>query len=46
MGREVPAGNTPTLETECLVLRPPSAAEADSLHCISNEPNLSGRRFS
>jgi [ribosomal protein S5]-alanine N-acetyltransferase len=38
--QRVPAGNTPTLETERLVLRPLSANELDSLHRISNEPNV------
>jgi [ribosomal protein S5]-alanine N-acetyltransferase len=38
--QRVPAGNTPTLETERLVLRPLSADEADSLHRISNEANV------
>jgi hypothetical protein len=38
--QRVPAGNTPTLETKRLVLRPLSANEADSLHRISNEPNV------
>jgi ribosomal-protein-alanine N-acetyltransferase len=38
--QRVPAGKTPTLETERLVLRPLSADEADSLHRISNEPNV------
>jgi RimJ/RimL family protein N-acetyltransferase len=41
--QRVPAGNTPTLETERLVLLPLSADEADSLHRISNEPNV--RRY-
>ena len=40
MSREIPPGNTPTLETGRLLLRPLSAAEADSLHRISNEPNV------
>jgi [ribosomal protein S5]-alanine N-acetyltransferase len=40
MRRKVPAGNTPMLETERLVLRPLSADEVDSLHPISNEPNV------
>jgi ribosomal-protein-alanine N-acetyltransferase len=40
VNHEVPAGNVPTLETERLVLRPLSADEADSLHRISNEPNV------
>ena len=40
MNHEVPADNTPTLETERLVLRPLSADEVDSLHRISNEPNV------
>ncbi|CAN5803481.1 GNAT family N-acetyltransferase [soil metagenome] len=43
MSRKVPAGNTPMLETECLVMRPLSADEMDSLHRISNEPNV--RRY-
>jgi ribosomal-protein-alanine N-acetyltransferase len=40
MSRKVPAGNKPMLETERLVLRPLSADEEDSLHRISNEPNV------
>jgi RimJ/RimL family protein N-acetyltransferase len=40
MSRKVPAGNTPMLETERLVLRTLSSDEADSLHRISNEPNV------
>jgi ribosomal-protein-alanine N-acetyltransferase len=40
VNHEVPAGTMPTLETERLVLRPLSADEADSLHRISNEPNV------
>ena len=40
MSRKVPAGNKPLLETERLVLRPLSADEVDSLHRISNEPNV------
>jgi RimJ/RimL family protein N-acetyltransferase len=40
MSREVPAGNTPTLETGRLLLRPLSADDVDSLHRISNEPNV------
>jgi RimJ/RimL family protein N-acetyltransferase len=40
MGRKEPAGNMPVLETERLVLRPLSADEANSLHRISNEPNV------
>jgi ribosomal-protein-alanine N-acetyltransferase len=40
MSSKVPAGDRPTLETERLVLRPLSAGELDSLHCISNEPNV------
>jgi RimJ/RimL family protein N-acetyltransferase len=40
MSREVPTGDRPTLETERLVLRPLSADEADSLHRISNEPDV------
>ena len=40
MSRKVPAGNKPILETERLVLRPLSADDADSLHRISNEPNV------
>ncbi len=43
MSRKVPAGNTPMLETERLVMRPLSADEMDSLHRISNEPNV--RRY-
>jgi hypothetical protein len=40
MSRKVPAANTPMLETECLVLRAVSADEVDSLHRISNEPDV------
>jgi [ribosomal protein S5]-alanine N-acetyltransferase len=40
MSPEVPAANTPTLETERLLLRPISADEADFLHRISNEPSV------
>ncbi len=40
MSPKVPAGNTPMLETERLVLRPLSTDEVDSLHRISNEPNV------
>ena len=40
MSRKAPAGNKPMLETERLVLRPLSADEEDSLHRISNEPNV------
>lgn len=40
MSRKAPAGNKPMLETERLVLRPVSADEEDSLHRISNEPNV------
>src|SRR5215207_5841805 len=40
MSPKVPPANTPMLETERLVLRPLSADEADSLHRISNEPNV------
>ena len=40
MSRKVPAGNKLILETERLVLRPLSAADADSLRRISNEPNV------
>jgi [ribosomal protein S5]-alanine N-acetyltransferase len=40
MSREVPGGNTPTLETERLVMRPLSADDVVSLHRISNEPNV------
>jgi [ribosomal protein S5]-alanine N-acetyltransferase len=40
MNYEGPAGDKPMLETERLVLRPLSADEADSLHRISNEPNV------
>jgi ribosomal-protein-alanine N-acetyltransferase len=43
MSRKEPAGNGPALETERLVLLPLSADEADSLHRISNEPNV--RRY-
>src|SRR3712207_696975 len=40
MSRELPAGNTPMLETERLVLQPVSTDELHSLHRISNEPNV------
>jgi [ribosomal protein S5]-alanine N-acetyltransferase len=40
MSHKVLVGNTPTLETERLLLRPLSADEADSLHRISNETNV------
>ena len=40
MSRKVPASNKPMLETERLVLRPLSADEVDTLHRISNEPNV------
>jgi RimJ/RimL family protein N-acetyltransferase len=40
MSRKVPAGNTPMLETERLLLRPLSADEVGPLHRISNEPNV------
>jgi ribosomal-protein-alanine N-acetyltransferase len=40
MSRKVSVGNTPTLETDRLLLRPLSAGEVDSLHHISNEPNV------
>jgi ribosomal-protein-alanine N-acetyltransferase len=40
MSRKVPAANTPMLETERLLLRPLSADEVNSLHRISNEPNV------
>jgi [ribosomal protein S5]-alanine N-acetyltransferase len=40
MSRKVPAGNMPMLQTERLLLRPVSADEVDSLHRISNEPNV------
>jgi RimJ/RimL family protein N-acetyltransferase len=40
MSYRTPTGNTPTLETERLVLRPLSAGELDALHRISNEPNV------
>jgi ribosomal-protein-alanine N-acetyltransferase len=43
MSRKEPAGNGPTLETERLFLLPLSADEANSLHRISNEPNV--RRY-
>jgi ribosomal-protein-alanine N-acetyltransferase len=36
----VPAANTSMLETERLILRPLSADGVDSLHRISNEPNV------
>jgi ribosomal-protein-alanine N-acetyltransferase len=40
MSRKLPVGNTPMLETERLLLRALSADDADSLHRISNEPNV------
>jgi RimJ/RimL family protein N-acetyltransferase len=40
MSHRIPAGNTPTLETERLVLRPLSADGVDPLHRISNEPKV------
>ena len=40
MSHRTPTGDKPTLETERLVLRPLSADEVDSLHRISNEPNV------
>ena len=40
MNHEVPADNKPILETERLVLRPLSADEVNSLHRISNEPDV------
>jgi [ribosomal protein S5]-alanine N-acetyltransferase len=40
MSRKVPAANTPMLETERLVLRAVSVDEVDSLHRISNEPDV------
>jgi RimJ/RimL family protein N-acetyltransferase len=40
MSRKTPEDNLPVLETERLVLRPLSADEADSVHRISNEPNV------
>jgi ribosomal-protein-alanine N-acetyltransferase len=40
MSRKEPAGNMPMLETERLILRALSADEANSLHRISNEPNV------
>ena len=40
MSRKEPAGNMPMLETERLILRALSADDADSLHRISNEPNV------
>jgi RimJ/RimL family protein N-acetyltransferase len=40
MSCKAPAGNKPMLETERLVLRPLSADDVDSLHRISNEPNV------
>jgi RimJ/RimL family protein N-acetyltransferase len=40
MSRKVPAGNTPMLETERLLLRALSTNDVDSLHRISNEPNV------
>jgi [ribosomal protein S5]-alanine N-acetyltransferase len=43
MSHRTPTGDKPTLETERLVLRPLSADEMDSLHRISNEPNV--RRY-
>jgi [ribosomal protein S5]-alanine N-acetyltransferase len=40
MSRKVPAGNTPMLETERLLLRALSTNDVDSLHRISNEPHV------
>jgi RimJ/RimL family protein N-acetyltransferase len=40
MSRKVPAGNKPMLETERLALRSLSEDDVDSLHRISNEPNV------
>jgi RimJ/RimL family protein N-acetyltransferase len=40
MSRKVPAGNTPMLETERLLLRPLSADKVGPLHRISNEPSV------
>ena len=40
MSHKEPAGNMPMLETERLILRALSADEANSLHRISNEPNV------
>jgi RimJ/RimL family protein N-acetyltransferase len=40
MSRKLLVGNTPMLETERLILRALSADDADSLHRISNEPNV------
>ena len=40
MSHNVPAGNTPVLETERLLLRPLEADEVDSLYRFSNEPNV------
>ncbi len=40
MNYEGPAGDKPILETGRLVLRPLSADDVDSLHRISNEPNV------
>jgi ribosomal-protein-alanine N-acetyltransferase len=43
MNHGTPAGNTPTLETERLVLQPLAAHDAAALHLISNEPPV--RRY-
>jgi len=40
MSHRIPTGNTPTLETERLVLRLLSADEVECLHRISNEPSV------
>ena len=40
MGLETPASNTPTLQTERLMLRPLSMDDLDTLHRISNEPKV------
>ena len=40
MSHRIPTSNTPTLETERLVLRPLSADEVECLHRISNEPSV------
>jgi [ribosomal protein S5]-alanine N-acetyltransferase len=43
MSHTLPTGNTPTLETERLILRALSADEVECLHRISNEANV--RRY-
>ena len=38
MNHATSASNAPTLETECLLLRPLVEADLEDLHCISNDP--------